>query len=146
MAQKFRGNQTPQSYAAGQLKNKPLSSTSLTSRNPTAPSLTSRNPTAPSLTSPRPTAPSLMQNSFSKFSGGSGPSSMGDLEAASMRLADAASRRNIAESQAQARAQADISAQQARTQADISAQQGGFKDLKDMSEYLRKKRRKAVYF
>ena len=48
-----------------------------------------------------------MQGSFDRMFGvGDGPSSMGSLEAASMRLADAASRRSIDESEAQANIEA----------------------------------------
>jgi hypothetical protein len=70
-----------------------------------------------------------MQNSFSKFSGGGGLASMGDLEAASMRLADAASRRNIAESQAQASAQAEL-----------GAKSSGYSSFEEMSRDIRSKR------
>ena len=63
-------------------------------------------PVGASLTSKEPNF-GQMQGSFDKmFGSAGGPSSMASLESASMRLADAASRRNISESEAAANIQA----------------------------------------
>jgi hypothetical protein len=70
-----------------------------------------------------------MQGSFDRmFGGGEGPSSMGSLESASMRLADAASQRNISEKQADATS---------------AAKAAGFGSLREMSEYNKKKREES---
>jgi hypothetical protein len=77
-----------------------------------------------------------MQGSFDRmFGGGEGPSSMGSLEAASMRLADAASQRNISEKQA------DATLKQA--DATSAAKAAGFGSLREMSEYNKKKREES---
>jgi hypothetical protein len=70
-----------------------------------------------------------MQGSFDRmFGGGEGPSSMGSLESASMRLADAASKRGIAEKSAES---------------EMSAKAAGFTSSDEMSRYNRNKRQES---
>ena len=70
-----------------------------------------------------------MQGSFDRmFGGGEGPSSMGSLESASMRLADAASKRGIAEKSAES---------------EMSAKAAGFRSADEMSRYNRNKREES---
>lgn len=95
------------------------------------------------VTSPKNDTPkqSLTENALNKsfasigksynnvIGGGSGmDSTMSGLEASSMRLADAAARRNIAEKAAGS---------------ELEAIQAGFSGLDEMSEYLKRKRREA---
>lgn len=83
--------------------------------------------------------PFSMTQSFEKFigkgqptsiGGGGGFQGMGELEAASMRLADAASKRGLAEKQ---------------SEAELEARMKGYGGIEDMMKSMRRQRRRSQY-
>lgn len=124
MARKLRGNTTMDMIRAGEA-------------NRSANLQALKNPiigTSTTISQPSQTSTPAINQSYNKMIGGEsiggsgfggGLPSMGSLEAASMRLADAASRRNIAEKEAES---------------EMSAKSSGYSSLGEMQRDMRSKR------